>query len=92
MLWTVFLSVPIMVAIQLVSARIGRQSGKGLAANLREHVQRWFLYAIVSLLLIANTINIAADIGAMGEALQRWSAAATIFIRCCSASPPACWR
>jgi NRAMP (natural resistance-associated macrophage protein)-like metal ion transporter len=69
-LWTVFLSVPFMVAIQLVSARIGRQSGKGIAANLREHVPRWFLFVIVGLLLMANTINIAADIGAMGEALK----------------------
>lgn len=69
-LWTVFFSVPFMVAIQLVSARIGRQSGEGIAANLRRHTPRWFLYAIVLLLLVANTINIAADISAMGEALQ----------------------
>ena len=69
-LWTVFLTVPFMVAIQLVSARIGRQSGQGIAANLRAHTPRGFLLAIVALLLIANTINIAADIAAMGEALQ----------------------
>ena len=69
-LWTVFLTVPFMIAIQLVSARIGRQSGQGIAANLRQHAPRWFLYAIVALLLVANTINIAADISAMGEALQ----------------------
>ncbi|MEP7297310.1 MAG: Nramp family divalent metal transporter [Burkholderiales bacterium] len=69
-LWTVFLTVPFMIAIQLVSARIGRQSGRGIAANLRVHSPRWFLFAIVGLLLVANTINIAADIAAMGEALQ----------------------
>jgi len=69
-LWTVFLTVPFMVAIQLVSARIGRQSGQGIAANLRAHVPRWFLYAIVALLLVANTINIAADLAAMAEAVQ----------------------
>ena len=69
-LWTVFLTVPFMIAIQLVSARIGRQSGKGIAANLRDHAPRWFLFAVVALLLVANTINIAADIAAMGEALQ----------------------
>jgi Mn2+/Fe2+ NRAMP family transporter len=69
-LWTVFLTLPFMVAIQLVSARIGRQSGQGIAANLRKHTPRPFLYAIVALLLVANTINIAADIAAMGEALQ----------------------
>ena len=69
-LWTVFLTVPFMIAIQLVSARIGRQSGQGIAANLRTHAPRWFLLTIVMLLLVANTINIAADIAAMAEALQ----------------------
>jgi NRAMP (natural resistance-associated macrophage protein)-like metal ion transporter len=70
LLWTVFLSLPFMIAIQLVSARIGRVTGKGVAANLREHTPRPFLMAMVALLVIANTINIAADIAAMGEALQ----------------------
>ena len=59
-----------MIAIQLVSARIGRQSGRGIAANLRMHAPRWFLFFIVSLPLVANTINMAADFAAMGEALQ----------------------
>lgn len=70
LVWTVFLSLPFMIAIQLVSARIGRVTGKGVAANLRDHSPRGFLLAIVSLLVAANTINIAADIAAMGEALQ----------------------
>lgn len=70
LLWTVFLSLPFMIAIQLVSARIGRVTGKGVAANLREHTPRPFLMAMVLLLVVANTINIAADIAAMGEALQ----------------------
>ncbi|MDB5817055.1 MAG: natural resistance-associated macrophage protein [Rhizobacter sp.] len=69
-LWSVFFSLPFMVAIQLVSARIGRQSGAGIAANLRLHTPRWFLMTVVALLVIANTINIAADVAAMGEALQ----------------------
>jgi len=69
-LWTVFLTLPFMIGIQLVSARIGRQSGRGIAANLRLHTPRPFLYAVVSMLLVANTINIAADLAAMGEALQ----------------------
>ncbi len=59
-----------MIAIQLVSARIGRVTGKGVAANLREHTPRAFLMSMVFLLVVANTINIAADIAAMGEALQ----------------------
>ncbi|MDO8718419.1 MAG: Nramp family divalent metal transporter [Polaromonas sp.] len=70
LLWTVLLSLPFMIAIQLVSARIGRVTGKGVAANLREHTPRSFLMAMVALLVVANTINIAADIAAMGEALQ----------------------
>lgn len=70
LLWTVFLSLPFMIAIQLVSARIGRVTGKGVAANLRDHTPRAFLMSMVMLLLIANTINIAADIAAMGGALR----------------------
>jgi len=70
LLWTVFLTLPFMIGIQLVSARIGRQSGQGIAANLREHTPRFFLLAVVALLLVANTINIAADIAAMGAAAQ----------------------
>ena len=67
-LWTVFLTLPFMIGIQLVSARIGRQSGQGIAANLRAHTPRLFLFTVVALLLVANTINIAADLAAMGEA------------------------
>src|SRR5579864_732583 len=70
MLWSVFLTTPLMVGIQVVSARIGRVTGHGLAANIREFYPRSLLVFVVSLLLVANTINIAADIGAMGEALQ----------------------
>lgn len=69
-LWTVLLTYPLMVGIQMVSARIGRVSGHGLATNIRRHYPAWLLYAVVGLLLIANTINIAADISAMGEALK----------------------
>jgi NRAMP (natural resistance-associated macrophage protein)-like metal ion transporter len=70
MLWTVVFTYPLMVGIQTVSARIGRVSGKGLAANIRALFPRPLLYAIVLLLIVANTINIAADIAAMGDALQ----------------------
>jgi NRAMP (natural resistance-associated macrophage protein)-like metal ion transporter len=69
-LWTLVLTYPFMVGIQLVSARIGRVTGRGLAANIRRAYSPWLLYAIVMLLLIANVINIAADIAAMGEALH----------------------
>ena len=70
MLWTVLFTYPLMVGIQLVSARIGRVSGHGLATNIRLHYPPWLLYCIVGLLLIANTINIAADVSAMGDALK----------------------
>ena len=70
LLWSVFFTTPLMIGIQIVSARIGRVSGHGLAANIREHFPKPMLYFIVSLLLLANTINIAADLGAMGSALE----------------------
>jgi len=70
MLWTVLLTYPFMVAIQIVSARIGRVSGHGLATNIRQHYPARLLYAIVGLLLVANTINIAADVAAMASALK----------------------
>jgi NRAMP (natural resistance-associated macrophage protein)-like metal ion transporter len=69
MLWTLLFTWPLMVGIQVVSARIGRVSGHGLATNIRRHYPRWLLYFIVSLLVVANTINIGADIAAMGEAV-----------------------
>ncbi|MGN6570675.1 MAG: NRAMP family divalent metal transporter [Pseudolabrys sp.] len=69
LLWTVFLTTPFMVGIQLVSAYIGRVTGKGIAANAKEHHGSAALFLLVSLLLVANIFNIAADIAAMGEAL-----------------------
>jgi NRAMP (natural resistance-associated macrophage protein)-like metal ion transporter len=68
--WTIVLTYPLMVGIQMVSARIGRVTGHGLAANIRRQFPRPVLYVIVSMLVVANTINVAADIAAMGEALQ----------------------
>ena len=70
LLWTVVLTWPFMVAVQLISARIGRVTGHGIAANIKKAMPQPILIGLVSLLLIANIINIAADIAAMGEALQ----------------------
>lgn len=70
LLWTIFLTIPFMIAIQLVSALIGRVTGKGLAANVMEVAPRGVVLALVLLLVIANTFNIAADIAAMAEALS----------------------
>jgi NRAMP (natural resistance-associated macrophage protein)-like metal ion transporter len=68
--WTLLLSYPLMCAIQEISARIGRVTGAGIAGNLRKHYPAWLLNAIVALLIVANTINIGADLGAMGAALK----------------------
>ena len=68
--WTMFLTTPFMIAIQMVTARIGAVTGRGLAANLGKALPATALYVMVALLLIANTLNIAADIAAMGEALR----------------------
>lgn len=70
LLWTVFLTTPFMIAIQLVSAEIGRVTGKGLAANVMQIAPRAIVLALVALLVAANTCNIAADIAAMAEALS----------------------
>jgi NRAMP (natural resistance-associated macrophage protein)-like metal ion transporter len=70
MLWTLLFTYPLMVGIQIVSAKIGRVTGRGLASNIRQHYPGWLLYGIVGLLVIANTINIAADIAAMGDAVK----------------------
>ena len=70
MLWTVLFTYPLMVGIQMISARLGFITGKGLAANIKAVFPRPVLFSVVGLLLIANTINIAADIAAMGEALR----------------------
>jgi NRAMP (natural resistance-associated macrophage protein)-like metal ion transporter len=69
LLWTVFLTTPFMIAIQLVSAHIGRVTGKGIVANAKEFYPHPLVLSLVALLVLANTINIAADIAAMGEAL-----------------------
>lgn len=67
--WILLFTYPLMTAIQEISARIGRTTGKGIAANIRGHYSGWVLQSIVLLLLVANTVNIGADLGAMGDAL-----------------------
>ena len=70
LLWTVVFTLPLMSAIQMISARIGHVTGHGLAANIKQAFPRPVLLAIVGLLLLANTLNLAADIAAMAEALR----------------------
>ena len=69
-LWTLWFTYPLMVAMQYVSALLGRVSGEGLAANIRRRYPAPVLYGLVLLLFVANTINLGADIGAMGEAVK----------------------
>ncbi len=66
MAWVMLFTWPLMAAIQEISARIGRVTGEGIAGNLRAHYPRWLLHVIVGLLLIANILNLGADLGAMG--------------------------
>ena len=70
MLWTMPLAYPLMSAIQSLCARIGRVTGKGLAANIKEAFPPVVLKIVVLLLLVANTLNIAADVAAMGEVAE----------------------
>lgn len=66
--WTMLFTLPLLAAVQELSARVGRATGQGISANLRQHLPRWALVGSVALLAIANTINLGADLGAMGEA------------------------
>jgi NRAMP (natural resistance-associated macrophage protein)-like metal ion transporter len=70
MLWVLAFTTPLMIGIQMVSARIGWMTGQGLAANIAKVMPRWVAFALVGLLVFANTLNIAADLAAMGESLQ----------------------
>ncbi len=70
LVWTLLLTTPLMIGIQMLSARIGWVTGEGLAANIAKVCPRWVTMALVALLVVANTINIAADVGAMAEAMR----------------------
>lgn len=68
--WTLLLTYPLMCAIQMISAEVGRVTGQGLAKNMRRHYPAPVLYLLVGLLLVANTINLGADLGAMAAAVR----------------------
>ncbi len=69
MCWVMFFTFPLMAAIQEISGRIGRVTGQGIAGNIRIHYPKSLLRVIVALLLVANIINLGADLGAMGDAV-----------------------
>src|SRR5262245_21521902 len=66
--WVLLFTWPLMAAIQEISARIGRVTGEGIAGAIRAHYSPWLVRVIVGFLLVANTINLGADLGAMAEA------------------------
>jgi Mn2+/Fe2+ NRAMP family transporter len=68
--WTLLFSWPLMCAIQEISARVGRVTGHGIAGNLKAHYPAVLVYSLVLLLIVANTINLGADLGAMAASLQ----------------------
>jgi NRAMP (natural resistance-associated macrophage protein)-like metal ion transporter len=67
--WTMLLTYPLMAAIQEISARIGRVTGHGIAGNVCRHLPAALLWPMLAMLFLANTVNIAADLGAMADAL-----------------------
>lgn len=68
--WTMLFSLPLMIVIQEISGRIGCVTGRGISENLRRHYTPWLGRVIVLLLLVANVINLGADLGAMGAGLR----------------------
>lgn len=80
-LWTVLFLLPLMVAVQEASARIGAVKGKGIAAVIKENYGQKILYSVIFLILIANTINLGADIGAMAAAARLiWPLSVTVLV------------
>lgn len=68
LLWTALLTWPLMAAVQMMCARIGKVTGQGLASNFKQRFPKWLLLAFIVALLIANTVNIAADLAGMADA------------------------
>ncbi|HEX9037434.1 MAG TPA: divalent metal cation transporter [Ktedonobacterales bacterium] len=75
-LWLALYMLPLMIAVQEMCGRIGLVTGKGLAAVIRERYSRWVLFGVVALVVIANTLNIGADLGAMAATLQLFAPSA----------------
>ena len=69
-LWTALFSFPLMAAVQLMCARLGLVTGRGLAGAIRVHYPRWVLWSACALLVVANVFNVGADLGGMGDTMQ----------------------
>jgi len=70
LLWTALISFPLMVSVQMMCGRLGMVTGRGLAGVLRRRYSKWVLWGACALLIVANVVNIAADLGGMGDATQ----------------------
>lgn len=81
-LWTLLLALPLMIGIQLISARIGRVTGRGLADNMTRNFPAGWVWILASLLVVANVINIGADLGAMGAAVNLLVGGPTLLYAC----------
>jgi NRAMP (natural resistance-associated macrophage protein)-like metal ion transporter len=73
LLWTALLTWPLMAAVQIMCARIGKVTGQGLAGNFKQRFPAWLLRVFILALLVANTINIAADLAGMADAAEMLS-------------------
>ncbi len=70
LLWTALISFPLMVSVQMMCGRLGMVTGRGLAGVIRRRYSKWILWGACSLLIVANVVNIAADLGGMADAMQ----------------------
>ncbi len=78
-LWTTLFSFPLMTAVQIMCARLGMVTGRGLAGVVRRRYSRWVLWGACAILIVANTVNIAADLAGMGESMQLVTKAPSLF-------------
>src|SRR5664279_5106355 len=89
-LWTAIFSFPLMAAVQIMCARLGMVTGLGLAGVIRVHFPRWILWSACTLLVVANVVNIAADLGGMAAVTELltgvrsyyWTPAYALFLVC----------
>src|SRR5258706_4700498 len=78
-LWTALFSFPVMTAVQMMCARLGMVTGEGLAGVIRRQYSRWVLWSACALLVIANTVNIGADLGGMGQVTELMTGISSIY-------------
>src|ERR1700739_4639427 len=70
LLWTALISFPLMVSVQMMCGRLGMVTGRGLAGVVRRRYSKWVLWSACTLLIVANVVNIAADLGGMADATE----------------------